>query len=60
MTDKCIECKFWLHRRTTNVGECRRYAPRKGGAGVFDWPVTRREDWCGEFQPRDDADGGGL
>jgi hypothetical protein len=43
----CGSCRFWSYSM------CRRYPPltnRQGGFAV-DRPMTKRSDWCGEYQP---------
>lgn len=47
---KCTTCRFW--KRTgehSPRGLCRRNAPTDVTGGI--WPVTRDEDWCGEYKP---------
>ncbi len=63
--NKCKECRWWDQMvatlgspmqipkfcygddmSTVNGGRCRRYAPK----GEF--PFTREDDWCGEFELR--------
>lgn len=43
----CRACRYWQEMRDedgTLLGLCRRAPPAYEG-----WPVTRPEDWCGEF-----------
>lgn len=57
MTDqRCENCRFW---DTENDGECRRYPPiitvnTKAFSGLSaDFPETNSDDWCGEWQGKD-------
>ena len=52
----CGDCRFWKAYATSgdpaDEGHCRRRAPvPRGYAYAFDWPVVRRADWCGEYEP---------
>ena len=53
MTDKqpklCRSCTYWYPERmaTSHMGECRRYPPMVDG-----WPISKGEDWCGEWQAK--------
>ena len=43
----CAKCRYWeqVHDEDTiRLGTCRRLPPSYEG-----WPMTRPEDWCGEF-----------
>ena len=62
----CIECFFFRAIPKTDIlgehvgededfGECHRYAPRQlcgSGTGFSNdkWPHLQKDDWCGEFQ----------
>jgi len=65
---RCFDCAF-AHELRGNLGmmECRRYAPRPNSVRLTTeefpseyvqnepyWPVVHEEDWCGEFQQRQD------
>lgn len=61
--DKCQLCKWWITTNGV-VGECHRNPPRfaeterqevfaanqnSGSVLAGLWPVTRAEDWCGDY-----------
>lgn len=50
----CETCNWWEKRRNgmPEEGWCRRYAPRPSRSELVtvDWPVTEREDFCGEHE----------
>lgn len=53
-TITCEGCRFWQPYKGPDDprGTCRHRAPRaqdRAGWGVF--PITTRDDWCGEAQP---------
>ncbi|MEM0965640.1 MAG: hypothetical protein AAGJ81_05785 [Verrucomicrobiota bacterium] len=57
-TKTCAACKYW-NAKKENEGECRVRAPQTMVFRVDEetqfetrFPVTRSEDWCGEFQER--------
>jgi len=61
----CGTCFWWEewthdHGQKENVGYCRRNAPAPFGANgdisVVEWPVTRKSDWCGEWDDGDAPD----
>jgi hypothetical protein len=65
----CNTCKFYNPRDVPTpsgaLGSCHRRAPTqlpdvhyRDGVRVG-WPVVRPEDFCGEYAPRDAADGMG-
>jgi hypothetical protein len=46
--ERCDKCAFWERfHDTTDIGRCRRYAPRENQVG---WPETAENDWCGDFR----------
>ena len=54
----CFRCKHWKHK-ADDTGECRRYAPMPyafgfapvvGSPARATWPMTHRQDYCGEFE----------
>lgn len=59
---KCRICRYWANPQTCDLldtpdadmlSECRRHAPRLcGNQDKRPWPLTRAEDWCGDFEPR--------
>ena len=48
MTETCSICRFW---KPGDLGEgaCVRYPPQLYNAVTFVWPVTEKDQWCGEF-----------
>jgi hypothetical protein len=64
-TLSCESCKFWGEEANIkNLGHCHRYAPRStlrsplAGTESLDtvWPRLRSDDWCGEWEPKIEAD----
>jgi hypothetical protein len=69
---RCSNCSFWSEFTSTfptprdqNRGQCRRNPPvivypfelhEVLPADYGFWPLTRPDDWCGEFQARDGTD----
>lgn len=64
----CMGCAHWDHkyeRHQNRLGGCRRHAPGWGetphGEGYpgreRKWPVTRGDDWCGDFAPFSKSEG---
>lgn len=65
---QCHRCRFW-DVIMVESGYCRRYAPRGVVEVSIDddgddetpvqavWPVTRHDDWCGEFVTDEVTDG---
>jgi hypothetical protein len=57
-TEACRVCRFWLApERSAGAGHCRRYAPKPNTEPIptqkcTEWPLTLRDDWCGEFEER--------
>ncbi len=49
MTITCEQCAYW-EQREGEVGWCRRDPP---GKLAYGWPLSRRDDWCGQAVPRD-------
>lgn len=49
----CAGCAYWKARRRPGTGECRRHTPTaiqdRDGDTWRTWPVTRYDDWCGEY-----------
>jgi len=68
--ESCRSCSFWRPEVTvgdgTGWGQCRRMPPALPTirddklALVGIWPHTDGRDWCGEWQPRDQAEIVGL
>jgi len=65
---RCDACRFFREASTTTLeqlpfrddaaamGECHRHAPRLNQHPErpdYRWPVTKVDDWCGDFQPHD-------
>jgi hypothetical protein len=48
MTITCEQCAYW-EQREGEVGWCRRDPP---GKLAYGWPLSRRDDWCGQAMPR--------
>ena len=49
---QCEDCRFWKPiDRKGDRGECRRYPPHPHSEWTFVWRKTKRDDWCGEFDP---------
>ena len=52
----CKWCRFWDHEAAyrAQAGEtresCRRHAPTATTQGVTKYPITRGDDWCGDFE----------
>jgi len=57
----CYECRYWdkvtSYPDKRNSGLCRIYPPVRNDTDHDDWgwPVTYDEDWCGRWQPREEA-----
>ena len=61
-TTPCRTCRWWLFPSTQNVqdekiraerGECHRMPPALFSFGQIAgnlWPMTKPDDWCGEWQ----------
>ena len=53
----CIDCLYWkrlpdIFEVQYNVGECKRYPPKKAGLfGFYHNPEVSGNDRCGEFSP---------
>lgn len=52
---RCDQCRFWAREEMpegfdSSRGECRRREPSINIYGTVQWPETREEQWCGEFQ----------
>jgi hypothetical protein len=41
----CCSCMYYVSKKNSNPGRCRRYAPSMQG-----YPVVYEEDWCGEHK----------
>lgn len=59
----CCDCRWWDFRPTEDaearedekaVGYCRRMPPSRRDKGIGGWPVSFRDDWCGEYTHKDD------
>lgn len=67
MSESCKTCRFWEHRKGISdvedqeVGSCLRYPPSAGDVGdVSVFPDTYCISWCGEYQPNEQQDVGGM
>lgn len=61
--EQCEHCRFWSYVEGKDERPCRRFPPAPvPGAdeldlynpGGFVFPVVQANEWCGEFQRRDD------
>ena len=56
MSETCETCRFWNvdEAQSSVIAECRRNAPQPADNMVSPawWAFTKREQWCGEHQPR--------
>lgn len=41
----CGTCMWWVRKRETNLGRCRKKAPTLDG-----WPAVYETDWCGDHK----------
>ena len=56
----CMNCSYGLEVSDL-LYECRRYAPRMiHGVGTVKsqemFPIVRLDDWCGEYQPKEESE----
>lgn len=51
LRDDCGSCRFWILDQD-EFGSCRRRAPVPGirSVPVILWPVTHKQQWCGEWE----------
>ena len=60
-TQTCLNCRFWDAWALSEVGYCRRYAPKPIPVAILQaddgnansepmWPITAADEWCGEFE----------
>jgi hypothetical protein len=42
---RCKACMYFVIKRDTQIGRCRRNAPTMSG-----WPVMYTMDWCGQHK----------
>jgi hypothetical protein len=64
MQSSCSRCRFWKQDSSElELGECRRYPPAHSTIEAdedvtpyfairHDWPLTEKDDYCGEFMSR--------
>jgi hypothetical protein len=51
-TTRCSNCYSWEELEDHQRGRCRRHAPTPSLSGLEAlWPITRADDWCGQFEP---------
>ena len=58
--ERCELCKWWQDARDPTGGDCHRTppvthlaaGPMGQMAGITVWPRCRKEEWCGQFEPR--------
>lgn len=59
MEENCINCKFWDgHEGDHGPQNCLRFPPQVFASGEHHnctWPDTDPDDWCGEWQTRDEV-----
>jgi hypothetical protein len=59
--DICCRCRYYSDECSIS-GWCRRHSPVvlcNAGYGIeTHWPVVQADNWCGEFEPRQPAEGG--
>lgn len=63
MPDRCETCRFWQKHslaRAVVFGLCRIRSPQLAldishHNSVTKWPMTRNDDWCGEFEAKEPA-----
>lgn len=50
----CIDCRWWKNPIPLGIamGVCRRRAPHFTPAGEYQFPVTRADDICGEWEAK--------
>ena len=48
----CGGCLWWASDEGADKGKCHRHAPRPGN---FGWATTKRDDFCGESDPKPDT-----
>lgn len=51
MEERCENCKFYVQHSGNTFGDCVRFPPTVT-MDHDEFPVTRREKWCGEWQPK--------
>ena len=51
----CGNCRYWVESSSPYGGQCRRYPPPAVVTHTAKWPITRRDEWCGEFAAWKDA-----
>lgn len=62
MNERCETCRFWLFPDDepcdimVDPGICMRGPPLIGENGFGEFPLMFSDDWCGEYQPKKDAD----
>lgn len=53
MTRSCENCRYSeFENEAKGTMFCRRYAP-KPGTDFEEWPLVWDEDWCGEFESKE-------
>lgn len=57
--ERCEKCRFWHPDQPAVYGECRRHAPviPADPYAVRAWPGVKPNDWCGEWQGEELANG---
>ena len=66
----CEDCKYVSYDEATGIFDCHHYAPRpvaelpREGCPMGSdftrtlWPIVNPEDWCGEFEGKEERDKG--
>lgn len=63
----CGNCRWWEENRAFDYaeypGSCKRFAPSSFGRHLgsdfprWVWPITGKDDWCGEWNARSAEEG---
>ena len=53
---RCDTCRFWDGRGY--MGRCRFLPPVRVSRpfDAWEWPETTKDDWCGQYAPKEQAD----
>jgi hypothetical protein len=52
--EKCEFCYFWETNDNPDhyLGACKVSAPIAGKQGPNRWPITHKDEWCGQFKKK--------